>query len=1026
MSKLASISAVLLWSLRFFACGGSHHGADASLPDAGLDGHADGSDAGGDRLAAPELLSVDPDRGPASGGTRVVLTGRSFSSGATVRFGAVVAAELQLTSASQIEAVTPPGSAGPVSVRLTNPDGQYSQLEQAFTYTEPEAGDCPRETNCQAAMAEFSFHTGNPADSVKLAGEFTGWLDGAIPMQGDGQGDFTTAVRLREGRYEYKFVVNDSDWFADPEAGDPEPFFGNSVRLHDNPCTPNLVEPEPAYGEIFSLSLVTIGARYVDSDAAAGIDPDSICAVVDGQVQRAEYDPDSDRISVRLADLEDGDHRWFMSAADTEGHRSAEISGMFTIDVIGQAPVADGGHTIFAYPGEWVVLDGTWSRDPDGIAIGGYSWIQTDGAPVALEPQPVTPAEGYHCDWDCDFASDGQPPLTEALMGFSPPAAGTYRFELTVSDDDGSSHPAAAEVIALSGARGQVPRLRLAVSSSHGSVSLEAVGAPGASVRFLSDARNPAAVQLAPDDRTLLLRPQDLSADGAYFFYAVAEQGGAQGEPATALVRKQGGALDGSDFDSPPDWLPDAQIYEIYVRGFADSDGDGAGDFQGLVDKLDYLEDLGVDTLWLMPVFESADHAHGYHSMNYYRAERDYGNDTALVDLVRAAHERGMRIVLDLVINHVSRQHPMFQSATLQPGSRWRDHFIWFANRSGSDPLISQYGFGRELGGTRLTISSGWGDIPDVNFGNPVARQRFFEVAHYWMDPDGDGDFSDGVDGFRLDHVTGPAHRVWRNLRRELKARRPDLLLLAEVFRDFDNGGQGYGIKDYYPEFDLAFTFPFYWVAHGIFAGGEPAGGCAEPCGLDWLMAAIDERFADDAVMCFFVENHDVPWYSTVFETFGRSEGKLIAANALMQTLPNTPQLLYGQELGTTHWRGMMPWALDRPDNTLKAAFREQMLLRRDCEALRRGSYRRLDVTGGPAQDVFAFARTGEQETIVVVINTRGWPADAVEVDLAPLATSPAGIEDQLGKGSWQAVGGRLQARSLAAYERWIGVLEGE
>lgn len=966
--------------------------------DAGSDGDGDAFDGGGDRLPAPMLESVEPFDGPAEGGTPVVLWGAHFQTGASVRFGAVVVDSAQVLSSTSIQATTPPGSPGPVEVRVTNPDGQFATLPDGFTYTGQVEGDCPRDSGCPPAEAVFTYSS-DPADAVLLTGDFTGWRDGAIPMAGDGAGNFEARVTLREGRYEYKYIVNDTDWVNDPTA-EVEPFFNNSVRHHDNPCTPNLTDAAPAYGEVFATDEVTISAAWSGSTV-----PAEICLVVDGVRQQASHD--TGIITAVLSGLGEGEHHWWMSAVDDQGHRSAEIFGVFLVNVSVEPPVADAGPTRFVDVGSWAVLDATASRDTDGIGITGYTWNQVTGPEITLEPQHVTPHGGY--DWD----PLSEPPRTDALMGFSPPAAGEYRFDLTVQDADGTSTPVTAEVVALEPGAGVRPEARIQVTESAGVVTVDASSStPGSTFRWYGPGTLPAGAVLS-------LSAGDLPADGTYFFHVVAQKDGADSLPATAMIKKSGGTLSGYDFSAPPDWLYDAQIYEIYVRAFADSDGDGAGDFAGMQEKLDYLEDLGVNTLWLMPVFESADHLHGYHTINYRRAERDYGANSDLVAFIQAAHQRGMRVILDLVINHVSRHHPRFQAA-LDPQSRFHDQFIWFVGHPDTDPLLERYGFGRELGGGRLTVQAGWADIPDVNLSDPMAREWTFSVARYWIDPNGDGDFSDGVDGFRLDHVTGPAHRVWQNLRYELKSIRPDLLLLAEVFRDFDNGGQGYGIKDYYRnEFDLAFTFPFYWEALAVFVDGQPV-----EQHFDGLMTAIADRFRAEDVMCFFIENHDVPWYSTIFLEFSRIEGKMKAACALMQTLPNSPQLLYGQELGTENWRGFMPWAKDTPDNTLKTAYRQLMHLRRDHEELRRGGYVRLPVLGSGIPDVFAFARTGE-ETIVVVVNVRGLAIGDVSVDLSGLGVSGTRIRDLLTDQLWTVSGDQLTQRRLEAYEVWVGILEG-
>jgi glycosidase len=986
-----------------------------------MDGISDAEDTdnGGDLLPAPILSSIEPSQGPAAGGTELSLSGTNFVDGASVRIGSVVASGTKVVSSTLIETITPPGSGGLVAVRVTNPDGQYSTLENAFLYVAPMQGDCSRETGCPMAEAVFQY-TANSNDIVKLAGDFTGWREGAINMAHQGGGLFEARVLLKEGRYEYKFWVNDNDWRTDPNSPEqPEPFFGNSVLKHDNPCTPNLVDVLPAYGHLFTSANVTIEARYQDAEAQAGIDTNEICLVVDGRRVDAIWDETNQKIVADLFELSEGEHYWWMSAADSQGHRSAEVSGMFLVNAQGTVPQADAGPTKFVYPHEQAVLDAGWSKDPDGLGITSYQWQQTLGSNVELSSQHITPHAGY------DYDSNAEPPRTNALMGFVPTQPGDYRFELVVADSDGSSAPATAQVVVLSGTRQTAPDVNLTISQDGQSLSatISSSSSP-ATFRWLADIKNPASLSLPADNVPILdVSADELTQEGVYFFYGLATVAGQDSLPAILMVKKIAGSFEGYNFLAPPDWIRDGVIYEIYVRAFADSNQDGFGDFQGLIEKLDYLEDLGINVLWLMPVFESADHLHGYHTNNYFRIERDYGNNADFSEFLNAAHQRGMKVVLDLVINHTSRHHPRFLDS-LNPSSRYRDHYIWFEGQEG---LINQYGFGRELGGGRLTASSGWADIPDTNLADPISRDWLFGVARYWLDPNQDGNSADGVDGFRLDHVTGPAHRIWQALRFELKSLKPDILLLAEVFRDFDNGGQGYGIKDYYRgEFDLAFTFPFFWEAEGIFKDTQ------DVRGFDGLMQAIEERFVEHDLMCFFIENHDVPWYDTVYSYWGQSVGKLIAANALMQTMPNTPQLLYGQELGTTTWRGAMPWMLDGEDNPLKNSYRQLIGLRRDNPAFRRGEYIRLDVSTAAENDVFVFARRcvqgqngcDQDQTMIVVVNVRESTVFDVSVDLAGLAGSSNQLADLVGQGSWDIDNSTLVSRSLDGFQVFVGEID--
>jgi maltose alpha-D-glucosyltransferase / alpha-amylase len=130
--------------------------------------------------------------------------------------------------------------------------------------------------------------------------------------------------------------------------------------------------------------------------------------------------------------------------------------------------------------------------------------------------------------------------------------------------------------------------------------------------------------------------------------------------------------------DNDPLWYQDAIIYELHVRTFHDSDGDGIGDFRGLTQKLDYLQDLGVTTLWLLPFCASPLRDDGYDIADYSTIHPHYGSLRDFRDFLRAAHQRGLRVITELVVNHTSDQHPWFQRARrAKPGSRWRNFYVW-------------------------------------------------------------------------------------------------------------------------------------------------------------------------------------------------------------------------------------------------------------------------------------------------------------------------------------------------------------
>jgi maltose alpha-D-glucosyltransferase/alpha-amylase len=242
-----------------------------------------------------------------------------------------------------------------------------------------------------------------------------------------------------------------------------------------------------------------------------------------------------------------------------------------------------------------------------------------------------------------------------------------------------------------------------------------------------------------------------------------------------------------------PNWYKDAIIYELHVRSFFDANDDGIGDFRGLIQKLDYIQDLGVNTIWLLPFYPSPLRDDGYDIANYRDIHPSYGTLRDFRQLLREAHARGLRVFTELVVNHTSDQHPWFQAARQAPrGSARRDYYVW------SDT-------GQQYAGTRIiftdTESSNWtwdpiakqyfwhrffGHQPDLNYDNPRVLKAILEVMHFWLDM--------GVDGLRLDAVPylieregtncenlPETHAILKQLRRSLDARHPHRALLAEA-----------------------------------------------------------------------------------------------------------------------------------------------------------------------------------------------------------------------------------------------------
>jgi maltose alpha-D-glucosyltransferase/alpha-amylase len=267
---------------------------------------------------------------------------------------------------------------------------------------------------------------------------------------------------------------------------------------------------------------------------------------------------------------------------------------------------------------------------------------------------------------------------------------------------------------------------------------------------------------------------------------------------------------------TPLDWYKDAIFYEVYVRGFFDSSGDGNGDLRGLTEKLDYLQDLGVDCLWLMPILASPLKDDGYDIADYYQIHPSIGDVHDFEALTQAAHARGIRIITDLVLNHTSDQHAWFQEARRDAKSPHRDYYVW----SDTD---------QKYLGTRIIFNdleqSNWTwdtmarqyywhrffhHQPDLNYDNPAVRAEILNVIRYWLDR--------GIDGFRIDAIPylferegttcenlPETHEFCREIRHFVDRHYPGTVLLAEANQWPADLVSYFGKGD---EFHMAFNFP--------------------------------------------------------------------------------------------------------------------------------------------------------------------------------------------------------------------------
>src|SRR5216684_3206297 len=264
-------------------------------------------------------------------------------------------------------------------------------------------------------------------------------------------------------------------------------------------------------------------------------------------------------------------------------------------------------------------------------------------------------------------------------------------------------------------------------------------------------------------------------------------------------------------------WYKDAIIYQTHVRAFFDSNNDGIGDFQGLTRKLDYLQDLGVNIIWLLPFYPSPLRDDGYDIANYTAIHPSYGSIADFKAFLREAHNRGLRVITELVINHTSDQHPWFQkSRRAKPGSPWREFYVWsdtpekykdariiFKDFETSnwawDPLAKAYYWHRF-----------YSHQPDLNFDNPAVHEAVEKVCDFWL--------AMGVDGLRLDAVPylyeregtncenlPETHTFLKKLRAHVDAKFPNRMLLSEANQWPEDAAAYFGKGD---ESHMSFHFP--------------------------------------------------------------------------------------------------------------------------------------------------------------------------------------------------------------------------
>ena len=422
-------------------------------------------------------------------------------------------------------------------------------------------------------------------------------------------------------------------------------------------------------------------------------------------------------------------------------------------------------------------------------------------------------------------------------------------------------------------------------------------------------------------------------------------------------------------------------FYEIFVRSFKDSDGDGIGDLKGVTMELDYLQDLGIKGIWLMPVQEATSY-HGYDVEDYYQIEEDYGTLEDLQELITEAHKRDIKIVMDLVINHTSSSHPWFQEALKKEDSPYRDYYIWTQDMTKKQAFspMGTIGWAKNPYKEELYYAMFWEGMPDLNYDNKKVEEEIMDAATFYLKM--------GVDGFRLDAAKWIYNEkekniaFWERFNEFVKSINKEAILIGEVW------DKPYNCKEYAGPLDSFFDFE---IGEKIIEGlkNESLSGIL-PRYLDNMKRYKEQ--SETFRLSPFLTNHD---QNRVMSQLDGDLEKMKKAAALYLTLPGTPYIYYGEELGMTgkkpdeNIREPFIWSsTDTGDNTswlpstnnireisldmqkedetsLYNFYKNLLKLRNEKEAFQKGDARVID----SPKEVFAMERFTDKESVFVVIN---------------------------------------------------------
>lgn len=404
-------------------------------------------------------------------------------------------------------------------------------------------------------------------------------------------------------------------------------------------------------------------------------------------------------------------------------------------------------------------------------------------------------------------------------------------------------------------------------------------------------------------------------------------------------------ALSVDDYDVPT-WVRDAVIYHIFLDRFYPGDGISwkkptnlsgffGGTLRGVIQKLDYIQSLGCNAIWLSPLFASPSH-HGYDATDYYTVEPRFGTNAELIELIKKAHQHDIRVILDFVANHWSNRHPTFQAAQHDENSEYRAWYTW---QRWPDEYTSFFGVK---------------GMPQLNLKHKPASDYLLKCAQYWLE--------NGVDGYRLDYAPGPPRTFWADFRQACKAVNPDAFLFGEVVSHSDM------VASYIPHFDGCLDFLLADALRRTFVLET-----STLLEFEAFLAAHETYFFNDFSLPAFLDNHDM---TRILYLAGEDKAKVKLAALVLFTLSAPPVIYNGTEVGVSQRNPLgrfeearlpMLWE-DEQDKDLLAYFRRLGALRKQFPLIASG--RREVVHLNVQNGTYAYLCISETNSVLIALNT--------------------------------------------------------